>query len=85
MQRRALRFELDLNNLFRVIPGAARVGHEDGLEQSEQRNRHQVADEEERFVEGERQRRKEHGQKDVEHAALGILGADFNHLLAVVN
>ena len=49
VQRRALRLELDLDDLLRVVPGAAGVRHEDRLEEAEERDRDQVADEEERL------------------------------------
>ena len=80
---RALRLQLGLDDLLGVVPGAAGVGHEDGLEQAEQRDRDQVADEEERLDERERQRGEEHRQEDVEHALLRVLRADLDHLLAV--
>ena len=47
------------------------------------RDGNQVADEEERLDEGERQRDEEHREEDVEHALLRVLGADLDHLLAV--
>ena len=50
--------QLDLDDLLGVVPGAAGVGHEDGLEQAEERDRDQVADEEVRLEEGEGQRRR---------------------------
>ena len=56
VQRRALHLQLGLDDLLRVVPGAAGVGHEDRLVQAEQRDRDQVADEEERLDERERQR-----------------------------
>ena len=73
------------DDLLGVVPGAARVGHEDGLEEAEERDRDQVADEEERLEEGERQSREEDGQEDVEHAFLRVLGADLHHLLAILD
>jgi hypothetical protein len=45
----ALLLQLDLDDLLRVVPGAAGVGHEDRLEQAEERDRDQVADEEVRL------------------------------------
>jgi hypothetical protein len=55
--------ELDLDELLGVVPGAAGVGHEDGLVEAEDRDRDQVADEEERLEEGEGQRREEDPRK----------------------
>ena len=83
MQRRPFLFHVDLYDLLRVVPGAAGIGHEDGLVQAEDRNRDQVADKEERLHERERKRGEEDGEKDVEHSLLRVLGADFHHLLAV--
>ena len=48
--------QLDFDDLLRVVPGAAGVGHEDRLVQTEDRDRDQVADEEERLDERERER-----------------------------
>src|SRR5262249_41110014 len=45
----------------------------------------QVADEKERFDEGEGQGREEDRQEDIQHAALGILRANLHHLFAVGN
>src|SRR5205807_1819033 len=83
VQLGAFLLQLDLHDFLGVVPGAAGVGHEDGLIQAEDGDRDQVADEEERFYEGERQRDKENAEKDVEHAGLRVLGADFNNLFAV--
>src|SRR5436190_9728368 len=66
MERRVLHLELGLDNLLRVVPGAAGVRHEHGLVETEERNRNQVADEEEWLDEGERERREEDGQEDIE-------------------
>ena len=79
----ALLLQLDLDELLGVVPGAAGVGHEDGLEQAEERDRDQVADEEVRLEAGEGQRGEEDGQEDVEHALLRVLRADLDDLLAV--
>ena len=54
VQRRALLLQLDLDDLLRVVPGAAGVGHEDRLVQPEERDRDQVADEEVRLEERRR-------------------------------
>jgi hypothetical protein len=79
----ALLLELDLDDLLRVVPGAAGVGHEDRLVEAEQRDRDQVADEEERLDAGEGEGAEEDRQEDVEHALLRVLGADLDDLLAV--
>src|SRR5450432_1828231 len=83
VQRRALLLEVDLDELLGVVPGAARVGHEDGLEETEEGDRDQVADEEERLEAREGERAEEDGEKDVEHALLRALRADLDDLLAV--
>src|SRR4029078_13353791 len=51
VQRRAFLLQLDFDHLLRLIPRAAGVGHEDGLIQTEQRDRDEIADEEVRLVE----------------------------------
>ena len=85
MQVSAFLLQLDLDNLFRVVPRRARVGHEDGLIEAERGNRNQVADEEKRLDEGEGQGDEEHRDEDVQHALLRVLGADLDHLLAVAD
>src|SRR5512146_3050398 len=56
VERRAFLLQLHLDDLLGVVPRAAGVGHEDGLIQSEQRDRDEIADEEVRLVERERER-----------------------------
>ena len=77
--------EIHFDDLLSVVPGGAGVGHEDCLVETENRNRDQVPDEEERFHEGKGQRAEENCEEDVEHAFLGVLGADLNYFLAVGN
>src|SRR5262245_50252953 len=83
VQRRAFVLQLDFDNLLRVVPRAAGVGHEDRLVQPKDRDRDQIPNEKERFDKCECKRRKEHRQEYVEHPLLGVLRADLNHLLAV--
>ena len=83
MQRRALLLQLDLDHFLGVVPRAAGVGHEDRLEQTEERDRDQVADEEVRLEEGKPQRGEKHRQEDVEHPLLRVLRADLDDFLAV--
>ncbi len=83
MQRSAFLLELDLDDLFCVVPCPAGIGHEDGLIETKDGDRNQVADEEERFNKRECQRGEKHSQEDIEHTLLRVLGADFHHLLAV--
>ncbi len=83
VQLGALLLHVGFHDLLGVVPGAAGVGHEDGLIQTEHGDGDQVADEEERLEEGEGQRTEEHGQEDVDHALLRVLRADADHLLAV--
>ena len=56
MQCGALGLQLDLHDLLRVVPGAAGIGHEDGLVQAEEGDRDQIADKEVGFDERERER-----------------------------
>ncbi len=83
MQGRAFLLQDDLHHFFGIVPGAARVGHEDGLVQAEDGNGHQVADEEIGFNKSKRQRGEEDRKENVEHSLLRVLGADFHHFLAV--
>src|SRR5262245_31196676 len=83
MELGALRLEFDLDNFLRVVPGAPGVGHEDGLEQAEERDGNQVADEEKRLEERKGEAGEKHGQEDVEHPALRVQRADLDYLLAV--
>src|SRR5580658_5561621 len=83
MQRCPLLFQVDLYDFLRIVPGAAGIGHEDGLVESEDRNRDEIANKEERLIEGERKGSEENGEKDVEHSLLRVLRADFYHLLTV--
>src|SRR5260370_32617621 len=83
VQRRPLLFQLDFNDFFGIVPGAAGVGHKNGLIQAEDGDGEKIADEEERFDESKRQRSEKHGNENVQHAFLRVLGANFNDLLAV--
>src|SRR5208337_2438150 len=83
MEWGAFQLQLDFDNLLGVVPRCARVGHENGLIEPENSYRHQVADEKERVDESEGQSAEEDCDEDVQHASLGILRADGNHLLAV--
>src|ERR1700730_2119895 len=83
VQRRVFLFQIDFYNLLRVVPGAARIRHEDRLIQTKDRNRDQVTNEEEGINKSERESREEHSQEDIKHALLRILGADLHDLLTV--
>src|SRR5579859_4686530 len=83
MKRSTFLFQLHLYNFLGVVPCAARVGHKDGLIKAEGGDRNQVADEEERLDKGKGQGGEKHSDEDVQHALLGILGADFHNLFAV--
>src|SRR6185312_1214403 len=83
MQGRALLLELDFHDFLGVVPCAAGVSHEDGLIEAEDCDGDQIADEEERLHKSKSQRSEEHSQEDVEHTFLRVLGADFDHFLAV--
>ena len=83
MQRRAFFLQLDFNDFLSIIPSSAAVCHENRLEQPKQGDRNQVTDKEIGFDEGKGQRREEHGQENIEHAALRIQSANLHHALAV--
>ena len=53
---RSLCLQFRLDNLLRVIPGAAGIRHEDRLVQAEERDRDQIADEEVGIDEGKAKR-----------------------------
>ena len=80
VQRRAFLLQLDFDDLLGVVPGAAGVGHEDGLVEAEDGDGDQVADEEERLDEREGQRGEENGDEDVEHALLRVLACRSRRL-----
>jgi len=65
-------------------PGAAGVGHEDGLEEAEEGDADEVADEEVGVEERQRERHAEDDDEDVPHALLGVDGADADDLLRVL-
>ena len=55
VERRAFLLQFDFDDFLGVVPGAAGVGHEDGLVEAEDGDGEQVADEEEGLDEGEGQ------------------------------
>src|SRR5262249_24071788 len=79
----ALLFQLNLDHLLRIVPGASRIGHEYFLEEAKTGYRNQIADEEEGFNESKGQCGEEDRQKNIESALLGILCADLHNPLAV--
>src|SRR5260370_17766892 len=83
MQRRALLLQFDFHDFLRVVPGAAGVGHEDGLIQTESGDGNEVANEKEGFKERKRQRGEKHRDENVEHALLRVFRADLHDFLAV--
>src|ERR1035437_2654354 len=85
VQRCPFLFHVDLYDLLCVVPCGAGICHEDGLVQTEDRNREEIADKQERLHECERKRGEEDGEKDVEHTLLRVLCADLHHLLAVTD
>ena len=74
----SLGVQIHLDDLLGVVPSATGVGHEDRLVQAEDGDRDEVADEEVGIDEGEGQGGEEHRQEDVDHALLGVLGADLH-------
>src|SRR5258708_38879914 len=82
VQRSALLLHLHFNNFLGIVPGCAGVGHKDCLIKSKNRERDQVANEEEWVDEGECQRAEEHRDEDVQHPLLRVFGADGYHFLA---
>ena len=77
--------QIDLDELLGVVPRAAGVGHVDRLEQAEHGDRDQVGDEEVRVEEREGQREAEDHDEDVPHARLGVLRADPDDRLRVLD
>ena len=72
--------QVGLDDLLGVVPRAAGVGHEDGLEQAEEGDADQVADEEVGVEERQGQGEAEDHDEDVDHAVLGVLRADSARL-----
>ena len=91
----ALGLHVDFNDFLGVVPGAAGVGHEDGLEEAEDGDGDEVGDEEAdgvltsdalgRGEAGEGEGEAEDGDEDVDHAALGVVGADLDDFLALLD
>ncbi len=83
VERGAFGLEFGLDDFLGVVPGAAGVGHEDGLVEAEEGDGDEVADEEEGSDEGEGEGGEEDGEEDVDHAFLGVLGADADDFFGV--
>src|SRR3989338_2175204 len=71
--------EVDLDELFCIVPGTARVSHVHRLKEPEDRDGHEVGDEEIRVEKGESKREREKTEKNVPHPLLGLLGTDPNN------
>jgi hypothetical protein len=84
VQFRPLLAEVHFDDLLCIIPGPARIGHEDGLEQAEECDPDQVANEEIGIEKWQREREAEDDDEDVPHAFLRVNGADAHDLLAVL-
>src|SRR6185369_18017232 len=84
-RRRHTRFKCDWSSdvCSSDLPGAAGIGHEDGLVEAEDGDGEEIADEEVRLDEGESECGEKDGDENVEHALLRVFGADFHNLLAV--
>src|SRR5262249_28381708 len=80
---RALLLQLDLDDLLRVVPGAAGICHKECLEKAEERDRDEVPNKEERIEKRKRQRAEKDDEKDVEHPLLRVRRANLDDLLAV--
>ena len=85
MERSTFFVQLYFYDLFRVVPGAAGICHEDGLVKAEQRDGNQISDKEVGLQARKSQGGEKDRQEDVEHSSLRILGADFDDLLAVLH
>src|SRR6266487_6024158 len=83
MQRSALLLQFYFDDFLCVVPGAAGVGHEDGLVQTESGDGNEVANEKEGFKERKGQRGEKHRDENVEHALLRVFRADLHDFLAV--
>ena len=85
MKRSSLLLQINFYDLFGIVPGAARISHENRLIQTEDRNRYQVADEVERFNECERKSGKKDSKENIQHSLLRVLSANLHHFLAIRN
>ena len=93
MKVSTLGLHVNLDHLLGIIPSATCISHKHGLEEAKDGDGDEVGNEEAdgvlatnalgRREAGESQSEAEDGDKDVNHAALGIFGADFNHILAL--
>jgi len=83
MKRSPFLLHFDLDDFLGVVPSTAGVSHEDGLIEAEDGNGEKIADEKERLNEGESKRGEEHGDENIEHALLRVLGADLDNFFAV--
>ena len=91
MEGCSLGFHIDLDDLLGVVPSAACVSHEDGLEETEDGDGDEVGDEEAHGVvaadgggggeAGEGEGEAEDGDEDVYHAALSVVGAYLDDFL----
>src|SRR5260370_30078395 len=68
VERRTLLFQLDFNDFFGIVPGAAGVGHKNGLIQAEDGDGEKIADEEERLDNNESERGEEHRDENIQHS-----------------
>src|SRR5437763_14771090 len=85
MQFGAFLLQLDFHNLLSVIPGGARIGHENSLEEAKHGYGDEIADEEKGLDESEGKCREENRYENIQHAFLRVLCAYSHDLLAIGN
>src|SRR5262245_30439396 len=83
MEIRSFLTEIDLDDLFGIVPRTAGVGHKDGLKQSEEGDTNEIADKEIWVKERQGQGEAEDNGEDIIHAFLCVLGTNPHNLLAV--
>ena len=83
MKRRSFHFQIHLHDFLGVVPGATGIGHENCLEQAEERDGDEIADEKVGVEKCQRKREAENHNEDVPHAFLGVHCANADDFFAV--
>jgi hypothetical protein len=83
VQRRAFHFQIHFDDFLGVVPRAPGVGHENGLEQAEERDGDEIADEEIWIQKRQAEREAKNDDENVDQAFLRVVGADGDDAFAV--
>ncbi|OPX97607.1 MAG: hypothetical protein A4E58_01334 [Syntrophorhabdus sp. PtaB.Bin006] len=85
MESGTLFFQVNLDDLLRIVPGTTGICEKDSLEKPEESDSYQVTDEEIGIEKGKSQREEEDDDEDVDHTLLCILSTDLHDLFAVLD